>query len=224
MPYHSILLIMALFDTEAENYDSFFATTLGKTVFWAENRLIMRMLEPKDGLEILDVGCGTGVFTESFVKAGLKVTGIDESEKMLDKASKKTILSGVQFIKCDISEFPFKTGSFTRVISTFVIEFLEKPKKVIDEMFRVLKPGGVLVIATLNSKGSWVLTRSGMGIYDKAHFRTSDELLSLIPYKGIAKTCVHFPPNARFFLKQRELCGEFLGKDDGAVIVGRWVR
>jgi len=215
---------MALFDTEAENYDSFFTTTLGKAVFWAENRIIMRMISPKVGFETLDVGCGTGIFTESLVKAGLKVTGIDESEKMLDRASKKCLLSGVQFVKCDISELPFKTGSFPRVISTFVIEFLEKPKKVIDEMFRVLKPGGVLVIATLNSKGSWSLGRSEMGIFDKVNFRTSDELLSLIPYKGIAKTCVHFSPSARFFLKQRELYGEFLGKDDGAAIVGRWVR
>ncbi len=213
---------MALFDSQASEYDSFFQSPLGKAIFWAEERAIMRMLGARPGLVALDAGCGTGVFTASLVKAGMIVTGIDESEKMLAVAKSKPPLNVVKFIKGNLERLPFEDDSFDRVLCSFVFEFISDPKQIVGELFRVLKPGGVLVIATLNSKGPFAKVREGKGVFANAFFRDKYELLKAVGKKGMATTCVHFGPNAKGLFTLRELWGNLARKDDGAAVVVRF--
>ncbi|HOO97408.1 MAG TPA: methyltransferase domain-containing protein [Caldisericia bacterium] len=215
---------MSLFDGVAGCYDAFFDTRLGKAVLHYELQLIMKMLDPKSGLSTLDAGCGTGVFTEQLVKSGMTVTGFDESEKMLEVASKKPDLKRTKFLKGDIHNLPFEDASFDRVLCAFVVEFLENPKTAIREFWRVLKPGGVLVVATLNSKGAWADSRKADPFWHNATFRTDDELLALGPTGGAARHCVFFPPTTKVFFGVHETLGRCKGSDEGAAVIARWVR
>ena len=76
----------ALFDTWTDRYDLWFATPIGQLVRWYEAELLLKFLEPQPGERILDVGCGTGIFTADVLKSGAWVTGIDLSASMLSKA------------------------------------------------------------------------------------------------------------------------------------------
>ena len=58
----------ALFDTWPDRYDSWFATPIGRLVRLYEARLLLAFLEPQPGERILDVGCGTGIFTDDVLR------------------------------------------------------------------------------------------------------------------------------------------------------------
>ncbi len=95
--------------------------------------------------EILDVGCGSGFF---MLMLGERVTGIDVAENI--EICKRRELSRV--FATDIEKrFPFENASFDVVTLLEVLEHLRKPEFTLKEIFRVLKPEGVLVLSTPNS-------------------------------------------------------------------------
>lgn len=98
--------------------------------------------------KFLEVGCGLGYFSLEAKKRNAKVTGVDVGEKLL-KICKKKVPSG-KFILASGADLPFKANHFDAVLCTEVIEHTEEPIKVIDEVIRVLKPGGVAVITSPN--------------------------------------------------------------------------
>jgi SAM-dependent methyltransferase len=68
-----------LFDLWPEKYDRWFETPIGALVKKYENELFLNLLQPRPGEGILDVGCGTGIFTLNILAAGSSVTGLDVS-------------------------------------------------------------------------------------------------------------------------------------------------
>lgn len=215
---------MALFDGEAKDYDLFFESELGKQVLKYEGRAIQSSLSLRKGQRVLDVGCGTGIFTRLLAQKGLNVTGVDESEKMLSHAKSKSELDGVEFINANAENLPFPDAHFDRVLCAFMLEFASNTLKVVTEMIRVLKPGGIMVIATLNSAGIWAKGRVGEGVYASAKFRTPSELLNLIPLGGSSITCVHFSPQTRKCFWLNEFLGNIRKIQDGAAVVARFVK
>lgn len=100
-----------------------------------------RVVRPKKGEKILDLGCGTGAFTERFSKMGLHVTGIDISKNSIAKARKK--VKKAKFIVADITKLPFKSNSIDIVCFSEVLHhFPNNAVAAIKEARRVLKPGG----------------------------------------------------------------------------------
>ena len=79
-----------LFDEWPAKYDSWFSTPIGLLVKKFETSLLLEMLNPEKSEVILDVGCGTGVFTLDVLSYGAKILGIDISTPMLVQALKKT--------------------------------------------------------------------------------------------------------------------------------------
>jgi len=102
-------------------------------------------LKDKDFLEI---GCGLGYFSLEASKRGFNVTAVDVGENLVD-ITKRRVKKG-EFIVCSASQLPFKNNSFDIVLCTEVIEHVENQVKAFDEMFRVLKKGGYLVLTTPN--------------------------------------------------------------------------
>lgn len=103
---------------------------------------------PKD-LKILDIGCGPGVDVDFLVKAGNEVHGVDVSDEALNQAQ----IRGIIPHKIDLSQgisFPFKQSSFHLIIATDILEHLFFPKKLLDELFSLIKEKGVLVVSVPN--------------------------------------------------------------------------
>lgn len=100
---------------------------------------------------VLDLGCGTGDFGFAALERASHVTGLDFSHKMLEKAEKKALSSGLSD-RCRFQwgladGIPFPDESFDCVISGFVLRSLVgKMETVLKEARRVLKPGGSLVL------------------------------------------------------------------------------
>lgn len=186
-----------LFDEWPETYDRWFTTPIGSLVRKYETELILNLLSPKGGEIILDAGCGTGIFTLDILSSGSKVIGLDLSLPMLMRAEKKLKRYPVQMVLADMLHLPFPESSFDKVVSVTALEFIEDGKAAVGELFRVTKGGGCIVVATLNSLSPWALRRrveatERHGIFERAIFRSPDELRFLASAEGVAKTAIHF--------------------------------
>ena len=100
-------------------------------------KITYNLLKSKKELSILDIGCGDKPFEKFFKKTNCKFVGIDNNPD-----SKADIVQ-------DISEtLPFKSNSFDLIILSEVLEHLQEPIKVINEIIRVLKSDGILFMST----------------------------------------------------------------------------
>jgi MPBQ/MSBQ methyltransferase len=100
-------------------------------------------------LEVVDVGAGTGFATEAIVRtvAPDRVTMLDQSSHQLARARRKRALAGVTKVLGDAEALPFATDSRDRYVSTGSIEYWPDPQRAIAEAYRVLRPGGVALLA-----------------------------------------------------------------------------
>jgi len=105
---------------------------------------IRRLLDfEKGGLNVLDVGCGSGILDERLEKNGNKVTGLD-----IDECSKDKIFN---FIKCDINQdWPVPEKSFDVAICTDVLEHCYNMTHIIQQAERALKDSGCIIIGIPN--------------------------------------------------------------------------
>jgi 2-polyprenyl-6-hydroxyphenyl methylase/3-demethylubiquinone-9 3-methyltransferase len=113
-------------------------------------RILQRLRIP--GKTILDVGCGGGFLAEEFARDGFQVTGIDPSAKSVVAARKHAAENrlGIRYdVGCgEAMQFP--DGSFDLVACCDVLEHVDDLEKVIREVSRLLKPGGVFFYDTVN--------------------------------------------------------------------------
>ncbi|MEE9614329.1 MAG: methyltransferase domain-containing protein [Thermodesulfobacteriota bacterium] len=122
--------------------------TLFKRLFYPRIRHAIESMEIKPGDRVLDVGVGTGLSLSLFPEY-CKVIGIDLSEKMLGKARKKIKTEGmdhVELVEMDAMEIAFPDDSFDMVFTSHVVSVVPDPYKVMQEVRRVCKPGGQVVI------------------------------------------------------------------------------
>ena len=157
---------MLFYESIADSFDSvvnMYDTTKRLEVIF--NELLPKKIK---GKKLLDAGCGTGWASAWAAERGAKVTSMDVGDKLLKEVAKKCKSKRV---KGSILEMPFRTNSFDIVVSTEVIEHVEDPQKAIKEMFRVLKPGGVLALTTPNKFWHWSVTAANS--------------LGIRPYQGL---------------------------------------
>lgn len=153
-----------IFDDIANYYDQWFETPLGKKIFESERRAIESLIENGENKLALDLGIGTGLFTQILREKGFRVIGVDISEEMLKIARKR----GFEVIKHDLNDpLPFENDSFDFVFSMTSIEFLKDPKPLFNETKRVLKKDGKFLLITLNSLSFWAFKRRVEGFFDK---------------------------------------------------------
>lgn len=137
----------------AESYDGWFDMPLGRQADRLEKALIYRLAQPRAGERALDVGSGTGHFCIDLASRGLDVVGIDPSPHMLAIARQKS--AAVVWRQGRGEALSFDSDSFDLVLSVAALEFMRQPEVALREMYRLVRPGGRLVVATLNSESAW---------------------------------------------------------------------
>jgi 2-polyprenyl-6-hydroxyphenyl methylase/3-demethylubiquinone-9 3-methyltransferase len=111
-----------------------------------------------ESAEILDVGCGGGFLSNDLAIAGHRVTGIDLSAESLKVAARFDRTKSVQYEVADAYTLPYPDQSFDAVTAMDFLEHVENPGAVIDEMSRVLRPGGLFFFHTFNRNFlSWLV-------------------------------------------------------------------
>src|SRR5262249_17294446 len=103
------------------------------------------------GLNVLDLGCGTGRHSAWLVAGGACVTGIDFSEGMLAAARRRTAGANVRFLVHDLHQpLPLPSGTFDLVVSGLVLEHLSDLAGFFGEVRRVLRSGGRAVVSAMH--------------------------------------------------------------------------
>lgn len=110
--------------------------------------------------QILEIGCGTGIFTERVAQTGASIVATDLSEDLLDLARKKE-MPKCRFDKADAHELGYPNEDFDIVFGSSILHHLEIPKA-LHEIFRVLKPDGKMIFAEPNMMNPQILIQKNI--------------------------------------------------------------
>lgn len=142
--------VKQMFDNISGSYDflnRFLSLHIDR--FWRKK--LVRKLPKRRDTKILDVATGTADLAIEASKTGAKkIIGIDLSQKMLDIGQKKLVKKKldhiIELVQADVESLPFTSEKFDTVICAFGVRNFYDLEKGLSEIYRVLKPGGVLAI------------------------------------------------------------------------------
>jgi ubiquinone/menaquinone biosynthesis C-methylase UbiE len=168
-----------------------FAASLAIT----DEQQTMRFVEAlgtRDAGTVLDVACGPGIITVALAARAREVIAFDLTPEMLSKARQRCTKAGVcnvTFREGSATDLPFADNTFDTVVTRLSIHHFENPRRVFDEIWRVLKPGGTFVVAdvvTSEVPEKSALQNAIETIRDPSHTRMlpASEFVSLIGDTG----------------------------------------
>jgi len=143
---------------------------------------------PFEGLRFLDIGCGGGLLSEPMARLGAAVTGVDPSEKNIKTASVHAKRGGlaINYRQGTAEALADSGAQFDVVLALEVVEHVADVDLFLRSCGRLVKPGGLLFLSTLNRTAkAWVLAIAGAeyvlgwlprGTHDWNRFLTPDEL------------------------------------------------
>jgi len=136
--------VATMFDDVAPKYDVVNdVLSLGQTRRW--RRIVVDAMETTRGQRVLDLAAGTGTSSEPYADAGIDVVACDFSLGMLKVGKRRR--PDIDFIAGDATNLPFADNTFDATTISFGLRNVNEPKKALQEMLRVTRPGGRLVIA-----------------------------------------------------------------------------
>ena len=125
---------------------------LGPAAQRAIRRRIHWLCAQVEGSDVLDVGCGDGGTALLLGREGSTVVGVDHAQSALDEAERRlaaeadAVRGRVRFLHAEANDLPLPDASFDTVLLGEVLEHLVRPRPVLDEAARLLRPGGALVL------------------------------------------------------------------------------
>lgn len=153
-------------------------TPAGQVRFQRRAAWIVEHAGLQPGVQALEIGCGTGNFTEVFAASGAALLALDISEDLLEKARARSLPNTVRFV-CQPFETLDMAGTFDAIIGSSVLHHLEI-KPALAELFRLLRPGGIMAFAEPNMLNPqimveknvpWIKERMGDSPDETAFFR-----------------------------------------------------
>jgi ubiquinone/menaquinone biosynthesis C-methylase UbiE len=157
-------------------------------------RIGLAMVPPRQGMTVLEVGCGTGANLALYQRAGCEVAGVDLSPSMLDVARAK-LGEHADLRLCDAADMPYEDHSFDLVVAFLTLHEMSAGvrESVMDEMVRVAGPDGRLLVIDFHTgplrfpkgwlfKSGIVLLEIGAG---REHFRNYRDFLARRGLRGL---------------------------------------
>jgi 2-polyprenyl-6-hydroxyphenyl methylase/3-demethylubiquinone-9 3-methyltransferase len=159
----------------------------------------VKAIRPFEGLRLLDIGCGGGLLCEPMRRMGFQVTGVDASERNIGVAAAHAAEGGLAIdYRCGTAEGLLAQGEqpFDVVLNMEVVEHVADPARFLRDTSRLLAPGGLMVVATLNRTlkalalakvgAEYVLGWLPRGTHDWRKFLTPDEVRLFLSPEAIA--------------------------------------
>lgn len=226
----------ALFDHVAVHYDSWYDTELGSVSDQVERHLAQSMFKAP-GPKVLEIGCGTGQYTNWLVQEGYEVTAVDISGEMMALAQKKIAAieentskaNRVHWWHADITEILDQLETYDGIFSMTAFEFVPEPEKVLKKLFSRLKPGGCIMIGLIAGMSAWseyyaeASRNKPTSVFARAALYTKEEICSWqIDVSAEIGECLFFPPNVQ--TTSEALSIEEKRDGNPGFVVAKWVK
>jgi ubiquinone/menaquinone biosynthesis C-methylase UbiE len=116
---------------------------------------LLRRAAVEPGMTVLDVATGTGNVAIRAAQLGARVTGLDLTPELLDRARERVAGTelAIEWVEGDAEDLPFEDGSFDCVLSTFGVQFAPRHEVVARELVRVTRPGGTIGVVNWTPQG-----------------------------------------------------------------------
>lgn len=161
--------VAGMFDEVAARYDLMNdLMSIGQVRIWRE--AVSVAINARPGLRVLDLAAGTGTSSAAYAAKGADVVACDFSQGMLAEGKRRH--PDIPFVAGDAMNLPFESESFDVTTISYGLRNVNDPDKALEEMLRVTKPGGHLVIAEFSTP-TWAPFR---GLY---HFFLNTAIPSL---------------------------------------------
>jgi len=195
----------------AEVYDTQIDTVIGRESREAVYNFLLGLL---DLGSVVEFGCGPGFFTRAVANNATHVLATDISQEMLVRADVNlTGVKNVDFDKVNCEHTPFSDDSYDTVFTANVVQILEHPVQALKEAYRVLKPGGRLVLLYYTFKELGIFDRFTIMIRFMSRFHgvPYKHMMSMDEIRAMAE-------NAGFKVEDLRLIG---GKVKAVYLLGR---
>lgn len=172
-------------------------------------RMLVEAAGARAGQRSLDVACGPGLVACAFARVVAHAVGIDATPAMIDRArqlQERNGLANVEWHVGEAGQLPFADGSHDIVTCRFAFHHFEQPARVLQEMIRVCRPGGAVLVCDAYAsaepaKAAAFNRMERLRDPSTVRFLTLDELRGLLAAAGLP------PPEERFYRVAAELEG-----------------
>ena len=169
----------------------------GNPVVAVEERVVHGLLDGVTPSSALDAACGTGRHARALVQRGHRVTGVDLTPEMLERA--RGAVPGAEFMQADLRALPFADASFALVVCGLALSHLPSLDRAVAELARVLEPGGRLIVSVLHPfqtllgwNAPFAAADGGRG-FVREHPHLHSDYLSAFTAAGLRITGCHEP-------------------------------
>lgn len=186
-----------MYDQLAAEYDVIYRTPAGQYFMNRKIDTMLKLAAFPQGSHLLEVGCANGVYTFELARLGFQMTGLDLSPECVHAATRQAErvgLSNIDFIVGDAEALAqFEDDIFDGVISFSALRYVPNPTKAIQEIYRVLRPGGMVVVDFPNRWSPWFtvlkpLLTGRTHIHD--HQYTTGQVKGMLREAGFQKICL----------------------------------
>jgi demethylmenaquinone methyltransferase/2-methoxy-6-polyprenyl-1,4-benzoquinol methylase len=150
--------VRSLFATIADRYDLITVVlSYGQDRRWKKQ--LVALAPPLAGRRALDLATGTGDIAFSLASSGARVVGLDITPRMIELAARKTATAPCAFVVGDMLALPFPDRAFELVTTGYGLRNVSNLGVAVDEIARVLVPGGVALSLDFNKPANWFVCR-----------------------------------------------------------------